>query len=103
MKFDPRKLAKLNDPNRLEAIRPDIIWKILDLKNQRIIVVIDSETVFSRRNSQEKFPMEKFYACDSSPVMIGWMRENLKKKHHPAAFRGVFHSAPPTLKFSHGC
>ena len=25
-KFDPKKLAKLNDPQRLEYLNPEIIW-----------------------------------------------------------------------------
>jgi hypothetical protein len=25
-KFDPAKLAKLNDPKRLESLNPEVIW-----------------------------------------------------------------------------
>jgi len=34
-KFDPAKLAKLNDPGRLEDIPPGVIWEKLALKSPR--------------------------------------------------------------------
>ncbi len=81
IKFDPRKLEKLNDPNRLEIIRPDVIWKILDLKNPRVLVDIGAGTGFFAKVFAGKIPDGKLYACDSSPVMVGWMRENRKESN----------------------
>ncbi|MEJ2696238.1 MAG: class I SAM-dependent methyltransferase [Candidatus Sulfobium sp.] len=76
-KFDPQKLAKLNDPKRLEYLDPDVIWDTLNLENPRTIVDIGAGTgvfafQFSRRMSGGRT-----YACDLLDVMVKWMKENL--------------------------
>ena len=45
-KFDQVKLAKLNDPKRLEIPSPEVIWAKADLKNPEILVDIGAGTGF---------------------------------------------------------
>jgi hypothetical protein len=33
LKFDPAKLEKLNDPGRLETLRPDTMWVAFGLQD----------------------------------------------------------------------
>lgn len=76
-KFDPQKLAKLNDPGRLEYLDPDLIWNTLKPENPRTIVDIGAGTgvfavLFSRRMKGGRT-----YACDLLDIMVEWMNKNL--------------------------
>ena len=74
-KFDPKKLEKLNDPQRLSDIPPDYIWNKLNLENPGIIVDIGAGTGFFSVVFLQKSGSSKIYACDLSEVMIKWMKE----------------------------
>lgn len=76
-KFDPRKLAKLNDPKRLEYLRPDLIWETVNLKNPRNVVDIGAGTGVFAVLFRKKMEDGAVYACDVSDIMVAWMRENL--------------------------
>lgn len=77
IKFNPQKLAKLNDPRRLEMINPDLIWQTLELAAPKVLIDIGAGTGIFARNFAARVPDGTVYACDSSPVMADWMRENL--------------------------
>ncbi|MDH5559867.1 MAG: class I SAM-dependent methyltransferase [Deltaproteobacteria bacterium] len=77
IKFDPKKLAKLNDPGRYESMPPDRIWEELDLKTPKVLVDIGAGTGFFSVPFQKKTASGKVYACDISEIMLDWMRENL--------------------------
>lgn len=76
-KFDPAKLAKLNDPKRIESLNPDIIWSSLGLADPRVVVDVGAGTGFFSRLFSDKMKTGVVYACDISDVMIDWMKENL--------------------------
>lgn len=78
IKFDPKKLAKLNNPERLKYINPDLIWETMELQNPEILVDIGAGTGFFASVFSKKISNGKIYACDSSEIMITWMQENLK-------------------------
>ena len=46
-KFNPGKLEKLNNPERLKSIPPDYIWKKLNLSECKTIVDIGADLSFS--------------------------------------------------------
>lgn len=83
-KFDPRKLEKLNNPERLKTMSPDLIWQKLALKDPRVLVDIGAGTGFFAVPFSRKMPGGKVYACDISDIMVRWMNENL-----PTDVRGV--------------
>lgn len=76
-KFDPKKLAKLNDPKRLEYLNPDLIWEKAGLQNPSVLIEIGAGTGFFPRLFGEKMKEGKVYACDISDEMLLWMQENL--------------------------
>ena len=76
-KFDPKELAKLNDPKRLEYLDPDIIWDKAALDNPEVLVDIGAGTGFFALLFSKKIKNGKVYACDISDEMLSWMHDNL--------------------------
>jgi len=81
IKFDPKKLAKLNNPERLKTLNPDAIWDALDMQNPKTLIDIGTGTGFFTKEFSKKLTDGKIYACDSSEVMIQWMKENITNKN----------------------
>lgn len=77
IKFDPKKLAKLNNPERFKTLNSDDIWNTLNLNNSEVLVDIGAGTGFFAAAFSEKLQNGKIYACDNSDVMIQWMKENI--------------------------
>ncbi len=76
-KFDPKKLQKLNNPERLVDIPPDYIWDKLKLEKPDVLVEIGAGTAFFSVAFLQKSPGAKIYACDVSDIMIDWMMDNI--------------------------
>jgi ubiquinone/menaquinone biosynthesis C-methylase UbiE len=76
-KFDPGKLAKLNDPKRLEYLNPDVIWEQVALNDPGILIDIGAGTGFFALIFSRKLKEGKVYACDISDEMLVWMNDNL--------------------------
>lgn len=83
-KFDPAKLAKLNDPDRLIYLNPELMWDHLSLRRPGVLVDIGAGTGFFSVIFGRKLASGRVYACDISEVMIDWMRD-----HIPAELRDV--------------
>ncbi len=83
-KFDPKKLAKLNDPGRLDYLNPEIIWEKVALKNPALLIDIGAGTGFFALLFSRKMEKGKVYACDISDELLAWMKDNL-----PAESKGV--------------
>jgi ubiquinone/menaquinone biosynthesis C-methylase UbiE len=79
-KFDPKKLAKLNEPKRIEYLNPDLIWKTVNFINPNTVVDIGAGTGFFAVLFSRKMTHGKVYACDISDIMIKWMEDNLPKE-----------------------
>ena len=88
-RFDPAKLDKLNDPERLKYLDPDLIWRAAipnDTKSGQkfdpeVLVDIGAGTglfalIFSKKIGGQK---GRIYACDISARMIEWMEANLPR------------------------
>jgi ubiquinone/menaquinone biosynthesis C-methylase UbiE len=75
-KFDPAKLHKLNDPERLEYLNAELIWETLALSDPHVLVDIGAGTGFFAALFAKKIA-GRVYACDISEVMIAWMKKNL--------------------------
>jgi ubiquinone/menaquinone biosynthesis C-methylase UbiE len=80
-KFNPKQLQKLTDPKRLEFQSPDLIWQTLHLKSPKVLVDIGAGTGFFAVPFCDKLADGIVYACDTSQVMIDWMREHIPAKY----------------------
>ena len=83
-KFDPKKLAKLNEPRRLEYLNPEIIWEKVAIENPSLLIDIGAGTGFFALLFGRKMKKGKVYACDISDELLAWMNDNL-----PAESKGV--------------
>ena len=81
IKFDPKKLVKLNNPERFKTLNPDVICEALNLQNPKTLIDIGAGTGFFSKEFAKKVINGKIYACDSSDVMIQWMQKNITDKN----------------------
>ncbi len=79
-KFDPKKLEKLNNPQRLKDIPPHYVWGKLDIEKADILVEIGAGTAFFTIAFLQHAKPSKIYACDVSEVMINWINKNVVEK-----------------------
>lgn len=80
-KFDPKKLKKLNNPQRLKDIPPGYIQNRLNLEEPEVIVEIGAGTAFFSLALHNQLKSSKTYACDISDIMISWIKENITPEH----------------------
>lgn len=85
-KFNPEKLKKLNNPERLKMIPCDFIIKKAGLNNnideKLCLVDIGAGTGFFSINMSALFKVKPFvFACDISDIMLDWMTNNICKTH----------------------
>lgn len=80
-KFDPKKLKKLNDPDRLKDIPPQEIWERLEMEDAAVLVDIGAGTGFFSIPFQKLTKTGCVFACDISDTMVQWMQENLCPDH----------------------
>lgn len=80
-KFDPKKLQKLNNPQRLIDISPAFIWDTLKIVNPTVFVEIGAGTGFFSVPFLQYLQHGKIYACDISDIMIDWMKKNVCIAH----------------------
>jgi ubiquinone/menaquinone biosynthesis C-methylase UbiE len=85
-KFDPKKLAKLNDPKRLEYLNPDIIWERAGLASANVLIDIGAGTGFFAVLFSKKIKRGRVYACDISEEMIAWMNDNVPAESKGSVF-----------------
>lgn len=76
-KFNPAKLEKLNDPQRLVDIPLELILDRLHASTGGVIVDVGAGTGFFSRAFAERCKPLNLYACDVSDTMISWMQDNV--------------------------
>jgi len=76
-RFDPRKLEKLNNPERLKALPPEYIVEKARLSSPKIIADVGAGTGFFAVPFSKLFPSSSIRALDISEIMVSWMRENI--------------------------
>jgi SAM-dependent methyltransferase len=82
-RFDPSRLQRLNNPERLRDIPPDLIWSRLAMPplKEATFVEVGAGTGFFSRQFLDYTGGGRVFACDVSPVMVDWMRENVTEEY----------------------
>jgi ubiquinone/menaquinone biosynthesis C-methylase UbiE len=76
-KFDPKKLKKLNNSQRLKDIPVAYILDKLELEQSSVFVDIGAGTAFFSIAFLQQDKPTTIYACDISTTMIDWIKENI--------------------------
>ncbi len=76
-KFNPKKLEKLNNPERLKMIPPEYIWQSLNPAEHDDKLEIGAGTAVFSLAFQKLSGRGTTTAVDSSELMVDWMRENI--------------------------
>lgn len=84
-KFDPGKLHKLNNPQRLKDIPVEHILEQAELEQKEVFVEIGAGTAFFSIAFLEQAAPTTLYACDISAPMLDWVRENVVPRY-PAIY-----------------
>ncbi len=78
MKFDPARLARLNDPTRTRYLDIDLMWKGFGVSRPRVVVDLGAGTgFFAIRFAPLLAEAGLIHACDTSDLMVDWMKANL--------------------------
>ncbi len=80
-RFDPRKLDKLNNPNRFKTLPPDYIIEKAAIDNPEVIIDLGAGTGFYSKPFAKTHKHCKVYACDISDVMIDWIKKNISPEY----------------------
>jgi ubiquinone/menaquinone biosynthesis C-methylase UbiE len=75
-KFNPEKLAMLNNPERLQLLPVYDIKESTELYEPTHIIDVGAGTGLFSSAFAELFPGTRISACDISPVMIDWITEH---------------------------
>lgn len=76
-KFDPRKLNKLNNPNRLKDIPPNLIFKFIDFSRIKVALDIGAGTGFFAKHFSSYLEGSLIIALDISFDLLQWMRDHV--------------------------
>lgn len=76
-KFDEKKLDILNNPERLNLMNLDEIFKALNMDEKSILVDLGAGTAFFSKVFLDRIKDSKCYALDISKHMINYITENV--------------------------
>lgn len=76
-RFNPKKLDKLNNTNRLKDFPVDFVLEHINNKNPKVIVDVGAGTGLFSREFAKIFPKSIIHALDISDIMVDWMNENI--------------------------
>lgn len=79
--FDPKKLAKLNNPKRLELLPPKYLQEKINSNDLGVVVDVGAGTGYFTSALAEIYKRTAFYACDISHIMIDYMKQYVAHKY----------------------
>ena len=80
-RFNPKKLEKLNNPERVIEVPVATILKRAGIKNPGVVIDLGAGTGLFSKEIAGFYNQCKIYACDISEVMIEWMNNNITGKY----------------------
>lgn len=79
--FNPKKLSKLNNSQRLKALPPQFIIDKSGIKNPKVVIDLGAGTGFYSIPFAREYKYCKIYACDISEVMVDWMLDHVSDQY----------------------
>ena len=79
-RFNPKKLDKLNNPDRYKILPPEFIAEKAELKDPEVIIDLGAGTGFYSIPFAKMYNRCKIYALDISDIMVEWMQKNISPK-----------------------
>lgn len=77
-KFNPERLARLNDPEREKMLDPAVLWQGFGVKEPSSVIDLGAGTgFFAVRFARWIARGGSIWACDTDPGMVAWMKEHL--------------------------
>jgi ubiquinone/menaquinone biosynthesis C-methylase UbiE len=77
-KFNPERLARLNDPEREKMLDPAVLWRGFGVEEPSSVVDLGAGTgFFAVRFAPRLARGGTIWACDTEPVMVAWMKDQL--------------------------
>lgn len=80
-RFNPEKLAKLNNPERRKDFPVDRIAALVGFQDNITIVDLGAGTAFQSIPLAEMYPNSTIFALDISEIMTNWTKENIEPKY----------------------
>jgi ubiquinone/menaquinone biosynthesis C-methylase UbiE len=77
IKFDPAKLQKLNNPDRLQDLPPEKLMSKLADGGRNTVIELGAGTAFFSVELLRLTGASTFFCCDISDSMLRWMEENI--------------------------
>lgn len=80
-KFDPARLEKLRDPDRLRFQNPEALWAVLsDGLEVRTVVDLGAGIGYFTFPIARHLPQGTVYACDLHPEMLRYLNEGIRQE-----------------------
>lgn len=76
-RFNPKKLAKLNNPERVVEVPVATILKRAGVEIPEVVIDLGAGTGIFSKEIAKLHKQCKIYACDISEIMIDWMNRNV--------------------------
>jgi ubiquinone/menaquinone biosynthesis C-methylase UbiE len=77
-KFDPAKRQKLNNPERLSWIPPDLVWELVNSEGGNLFLDVGAGTGYLTRSiAAHADPGVQVIALDIEPIMVSEMKKTL--------------------------
>lgn len=80
-RFNPEKLEKLNNPDRIKEMPIDFMSEKAGLNKPQVIIDLGAGTGLFSKALADYHSGCQIYACDISQVMVDWMSENVKPNY----------------------
>jgi ubiquinone/menaquinone biosynthesis C-methylase UbiE len=74
--IDPARVARLRDPQRLEDVNPELVWRTIEPQSDAVIIDVGAGVGFLTLPFAQHYPQAQIYACDILPGMLELLKES---------------------------
>ena len=82
-KFDPKRIERLKNPDRLRYMNPEVIWDLIAPAQPETLIDVGTGVGFYAIPFSRKMPEGRVYACDLLEEMLEHLRKELEADPAP--------------------